>query len=69
MAWTPRIAPPVFDGEPPADPAAASVLGYQPELLRAFQVLYGTLWQRGVVDHATKEVARLRNARITDCGY
>jgi AhpD family alkylhydroperoxidase len=45
------------------------VLAHQPELLRAFLRLYGTLWSRGVVDHATKEVARLRNARVTDCRY
>lgn len=41
----------------------------QPELFDAFWDLYGTLWMDGRVDHATKEVARLRNARITDCGY
>ena len=28
-----------------------------------------TLWSRGVVDHPTKEVARLRNARVTGCGF
>ena len=31
--------------------------------------IYGILWSRGVVDHPTKELARLRNARVTDCGY
>jgi AhpD family alkylhydroperoxidase len=41
----------------------------QPDLLDAFWDLYGTLWMQGRVDHATKEVARLRNARVTDCGY
>ena len=44
-------------------------LGHQPRLWQAFQRLYGTLWSRGVLDHATKEVARLRNARITGCGF
>jgi AhpD family alkylhydroperoxidase len=44
-------------------------LGHQPQLWQAFQRLYGTLWSRGVLDHATKEVARLRNARVTGCGY
>lgn len=34
-----------------------------------FTALYGQMWSCGVVDHPTKEVARLRNARITDCGY
>lgn len=41
----------------------------QPDLLEAFWDLYGTVWMGGCVDHATKEVARLRNARVTDCGY
>lgn len=45
------------------------MLAHQPELLRAFLRLYGTLWSAGVVDHPTKEVARLRNARITNCNY
>ncbi|MEM7139474.1 MAG: hypothetical protein AAF548_00475 [Actinomycetota bacterium] len=33
-----------------------------------FDRFYAELWQRGGVDEATKEVGRLRNARITDCG-
>jgi AhpD family alkylhydroperoxidase len=41
----------------------------QPDLFEAFWDLYGTVWMDGVVDHTTKEVTRLRNARITDCGY
>jgi hypothetical protein len=61
-----RIPPPVGGGD---DPVAGSALGHQPELLQAFQCLYGTLWQRGVLDQPAKEVARIRNARITDCGY
>jgi AhpD family alkylhydroperoxidase len=50
------------------DPALG-VLAYQPELAAAFFRLYGELWSRGVVDQPTKEVVRLRNARITDCGF
>ncbi len=41
----------------------------QPDLFDAFWDLYGTMWMDGRVDHATKEVVRLRNARVTDCGY
>jgi hypothetical protein len=33
-----------------------------------YGALYGQLWSHGVVEQATKEVARLRNATITDCG-
>jgi len=59
---------------PLPDPVTATlrsygVLGHEPRLLRAFLDLYGRLWRDGVVDHSTKEVVRLRNARITNCGY
>ena len=45
------------------------LLGHAPDVLHAFLDLYGRLWRDGLVDHPTKEVVRLRNARITDCGY
>jgi alkylhydroperoxidase family enzyme len=54
-----RVAPPA-GGVIPFD--------HQPELWAAFNRYYGTLWSEGLVDHATKEVGRLRNARITGCG-
>ena len=63
----PRVPPPV--GPASEDPALRGPLGHQPRLWQAFQRMYGTLWSRGVLDHATKEVARLRNARVTGCGY
>lgn len=59
-------APPVFD---PADPIASSPLALQPDLLASFTRMYATLWWEGVVDHPAKEVARLRNARVTGCRY
>ena len=39
------------------------------ELFGLFNRFYGTLWSEGTLDQATKEVGRLRNARINDCGY
>lgn len=60
----PRVKPPATTS---ADPIQASPLALQPELLAAFLRLYGVLWSRGCVDHATKEVARIRNARRVDC--
>lgn len=69
MASTPRLPAPTFEGAGPSDAIGRSVLAHQPDLLRAFLRLYGTLWSCGVVDHPTKEVARLRNARVTDCRY
>jgi AhpD family alkylhydroperoxidase len=51
------------------DPMARSVLAHLPESLAAFQRLYATLWRSPVLDPATKEIARMRNARVTGCGY
>jgi alkylhydroperoxidase family enzyme len=51
------------------DAISQSPLALQPEALQRFLVLYGLLWSHGEVDHTAKEIARLRNARITDCGY
>lgn len=62
----PRIRPPQTDS---TDPVQNSVLAHQPELLAAFTRLYGTLWSHGVLDLPTKELARLRNARVTDCRF
>ena len=60
----PRVRPPANAG---SDPISGSALGHQPEALAAFLKLYGTLWSHGVVDQATKETVRIRNARIVDC--
>jgi alkylhydroperoxidase family enzyme len=62
----PRVRPPTAAGD---DPVRGSALGHQPALLDAFLELYGVLWSHGELDHPAKEMARLRNARITDCGY
>ena len=61
---TPRVKPPDVDTD---DPIEGSVLAHQPELLRAFMRLYGTLWSHGEVDQFTKEMARIRNARTVNC--
>jgi len=66
MASTARVPPPATAS---SAAIARSVLAHQPELLQAFLRLYGTLWSHGLVDHPTKEVARLRNARVTGCNY
>ena len=44
-------------------------MAQSPLLLQRFGELYATFWGQGVVDHRTKEVARMRNARVTDCGF
>ena len=60
----PRVKPPKGRG---GDPISGSALGHQPETLLAFLKLYGTLWSHGVLDQATKELARIRNARTVNC--
>ena len=40
-----------------------------PEAGAAFRDLYGTFWRDGRLTQELKEVVRLRNARLTDCGY
>lgn len=46
-----------------------SVLAHSPHLAERFFDLYGEFWQNGVVDQRTKEITRIRNARVTDCGF
>ena len=65
MSTVPRLAP----ADPDADPDLRSVLAHAPDLLATFWRLYGRVWQSPEVDQATKEVARLRNARVVDCGF
>jgi hypothetical protein len=55
----PRITPPA---------GSAVFLDHQPEQYGAFNRLYGTLWSNGLLDQATKEAGRLRNAQLVDCG-
>jgi AhpD family alkylhydroperoxidase len=54
----PRITPPE---------GGISVFDYNPELWSEFNEFYGYLWTHGALDQATKESARLRNARVTGC--
>ena len=65
MSTTPRVPSAV----PDAPAAFGTVFLHQPPLAAAFGELYGTFWSHGALDHVSKETARLRNARITDCGY
>lgn len=65
MSSVPRL-PSAVPGQPAM---LRSVLAHAPAPMKAFNDLYGSFWSHGVVDHPTKEVVRLRNARITDCGF
>lgn len=61
MSTIPRV-PPVTNGQ------TRSLLAHTPDLDAAFWKLYAELWSHGALDHRTKEVARIRNARVTNCG-
>ena len=52
--------------QPPEN--GTNIFEHQPKLSAKFWQFYGQLWSHGALDEPTKEVARLRNARITDCG-
>ena len=65
MATNPRI-PSALAGEPEH---FGSVTAHAGELFPRFFALYAELWQRGIVAAEIKEVTRIRNARVTDCGY
>lgn len=64
MSTTPRL-PSAVD-----DKAASirTVMAHSPSVRAAFDRMYATLWSNGVVDVDVKELVRLRNARVTDCG-
>lgn len=64
MSTTPRL--PSADPERPA--SIGSVLAHSPALRQRFDRLYATMWTNGAVGEDIKELVRLRNARITDCG-
>lgn len=51
-----------------APDGSMNYLEHDPQLYARFDHFYGALWSQGRVDEPTKEVGRLRNARITDCG-
>lgn len=65
MSTTPRIKSAIADA--PAN--LGSVLAHAPETIGRFGDLYANLWQTGTLPADLREMTRLRNARVTDCGY
>lgn len=65
MSTTPRVSSAI----PGMDPDFTSALAHTPDLAMAFFSLYGTLWSHGIVSQTVKETVRMRNARVTDCGF
>ena len=65
MSTIPRVSSAV-----PGEPAHfGSVLAHQPEIAARFFALYGAFWDSDVLAARIKEVARMRNARVTECGF
>ena len=64
MSTTPRIPP-----DERGKPRAGTMFSHRPVLGQRFSELYGTMWRQGVLDQPTKELVRIRNARVTDCGF
>lgn len=65
MSTNPRV-PSAIQGE---DVSFATALMHTPDILARFGELYAEFWQQGIISQEVKEMTRIRNARITDCGY
>ena len=65
MSTIPRVSSAIA-GEPAH---FGSVLAHQPEIAARFFELYGAFWGSDVLAARIKEVARMRNARVTECGF
>ncbi|NKB98526.1 MAG: hypothetical protein GKR90_08550 [Pseudomonadales bacterium] len=65
MSTQPRI-----DSAIPGEVANfGTVTAHSPEVIARFFDLYAEFWQDGEVSAELKELTRIRNARVTDCGY
>lgn len=51
------------------DPNIYRMFGRLPETLKRFFHFYAPLVRRGLVEHRTKELVRLRLARLNQCHY
>lgn len=51
------------------DPNFIRALGRLPEALKHFVAFYSPLVRKGVIEHRTKELARLRLAQLNRCHY
>jgi len=51
------------------DPSFIRLFGRLPDRLRHFVAFYSPLVRKGLVEHRTKELVRLRLAQRNDCHY
>jgi hypothetical protein len=65
MSTDPRV-PSALPGE---EANFGNVMAHAPDIISKFGELYAHFWQQGIVATEIKEMTRIRNARITDCGF
>jgi alkylhydroperoxidase family enzyme len=65
MSTIPRV-PSAVPGEPAT---LRSALAHCPQPAATFHRRYAAMWSEGVVPQLIKDTARMRNARVTDCGF
>jgi Carboxymuconolactone decarboxylase family len=51
------------------DPNFIRTFGRLPEVLKRFVAFYSPLVRKGLIEHRTKELVRLRLALLNDCHY
>ena len=65
MSTRPRVGSAI----PGAPSEFGTVMRHTPDVIAKFGELYAEFWQQGLISQEIKEMTRIRNARITDCGY
>ena len=65
MSTTPRVGSAIRG----APSEFGTVMSHTPDVIAKFGELYAEFWQQGLISQEIKEMTRIRNARITDCGY
>lgn len=65
MSTIPRLSS-AIPGQPPH---FGSALAHQPAIAQSFAELYGAFWSSDVLSARIKDVARMRNTRVTECGF
>ncbi len=65
MSTKPRVESAI----PEAPAEFGTVMMHTPEVISRFGELYAAFWQQGIISQEVKEMTRIRNARITDCGF
>ena len=65
MSTKPRVNS-AIKGE---SPNFSNVMQHKPNIFESFGDLYSEYWRKSELSLEIKEMTRIRNARITDCGY